>query len=103
MAFEKKAGARISKDLAKEMIESYEKDNKDQTRSIYFDKASLQSLLNTPDSVGVKIFFSKKDGKNTLVLVPVNEIGQPLWEDDEAKSRGGFGALNVGNPCPPYC
>src|SRR5687767_14971089 len=106
MAFNKKAGARISKQQAMEMIESFDKDNQGKsTKSVYFDKQSLQSLLDTPGSVGVKIHYAKgKEGNHTLVLVPVDELGMALWEDDQAKSKDGeYGALNVGSPCPPYC
>jgi hypothetical protein len=105
MAFNKKAGARITKQQAMEMIESFEKDNQGKsTKSVYFDKASLQSLLDTPGAVGVKIHYAKgKEGNHTLVLVPVDEMGIALWEDEAAKPKGDFGALNVGSPCPPYC
>jgi hypothetical protein len=105
MAFNKKGGARITKQMAMEMIESFEKENQGKSaKSIYFDKDSLQSLLDTPGCVGVKIHYAKgKEGNNTLVLIPVDQDGLALWEDEQAKSKDDFGALNVGNPCPPYC
>jgi hypothetical protein len=104
MAFEKKAGAKISKQQAMEMIEAFEKENKGKTRSVYFDKGMIQSLIDTPDCVGVKIHFAKKNDINTVVLIPIDELGASLWEDSAPKSKdGGFTALNVGSPCPPYC
>lgn len=101
MAFLKKGGSKISKSEAMNMIEGFHKDKKDHVRSIYYDKDNIQSLINTPGCAGVSIYFAKTGaGNTTVVLVPVNEEGQSIWESDQDK---GFSALEVGNPCPPYC
>ena len=95
MAWNKKAGKKISKDEATKMIDSFQKEKKDHIRSIYYDKEMLQSLINTPGCAGVSIYFAKNGNEDALVLVPVDENGKAIWD--------GESALEVGNPCPPYC
>ena len=101
MTWMKKGGSKISRQQAMEMIDGFHKENKDHVRSIYYDSEMMQSLLNTPRCAGVSIYFAKNEKETTLILVPVDETGQAIWEDDAA--RGGYSALDVGSPCPPYC
>lgn len=101
MAWNKKGGAKISRQQAMNMIDGFQKQNKDHVRSIYYDKEALQSVLDTPGCAGVSIYFAKGDTGPTLVLIPVDENGKNIWEDE--KSKGGFTAMDVGNACPPYC
>jgi hypothetical protein len=95
MAFEKKGGKNISKQLAMTMIENFHKDKKDHVRSIYYDKEMLHALISTTGCVGVQIYFAAGDTGPTLVLMPVDENNRVI--DGEST------ILDVGNPCPPYC
>jgi len=117
MAWEKKAGKVITKQKATDMIERYQKEHKDATRSVYYDVDILRQLIDTKGAAGVSIFFAKNDeGRNTVVLYPVDANGKIIYENEstalktastdslEAASNTTTGTgVNVGSPCPPYC
>jgi hypothetical protein len=114
MAWNKKAGKTVGNQKAQEMIDRYQKEHKDSTRSVYYDVDVIRGLLEVNGVEGISIFFAKNDaGLNTVVLYPVDADGKIIKnrESSELKTADTDSALaadlstavNVGSPCPPYC
>lgn len=107
MEWNNKAGKSITKVKADEMIDRYQKENKNGIRSIYFDKDVIQGLLEIKGCEGISIIFAKNgEGNNTVVLMPVDEQGKNIYERSDTEislTRTKEAAVNVGSPCPPYC
>jgi hypothetical protein len=113
--FKSNVGSKVSKKDAMEWIDKYDKEmRKDKgadTRSIFYGRDALLSILSQEGSTGITFYLALKYNeavkKETvqLVLVPTREDGTLIWPEDDisAKVDGSAGAFDFGTQCPPYC
>ncbi|MDN3204291.1 molecular chaperone DnaK [Algoriphagus sediminis] len=93
---------------------------KDQTNWVFFDRETLEGLLDKagkdPKKSGIKFYFTEYtteiaeqfygkeaeeyDGRLTLVMSPANLDGDSA---KDVESRDGGTYANRGNQCPPKC
>lgn len=114
--FKPSEGKEVPKSEAMAWIEKYDsemrKDKDADTKSIFFGKDVLAKLIQGK-SAGITFFLGlrysedvKKEVVN-LIMVPTSEDGNLLWESSETTQNladdGGYGAFDIGFPCPPYC
>jgi hypothetical protein len=87
----------ISFDNAKVLTKAYRDNNPNQVKGGYFSKKAINSLLDQPDCVGIRIYFGNDVNKvMKIVIVGVNE-----GEDDLIEATNL--CLDFSIPCPDRC
>jgi hypothetical protein len=110
--FKPTIGGSVPKSDADLWIEDYDKEHrKDKgkdTKSVFYGKDVLLSILNQEGCTGISFFLASKHSdfaqKKTvqLVLVGRKEDGTLLW-GTEGKDGGDPGSVDTGLTCPPTC
>jgi hypothetical protein len=91
---ERPKGQHISKDEFEKMMKKYEKNNPKKTKSVNFDKATFQRILDDPATETVSVYFGEEeDGTNTVMIIGLDAEDRLLYATAE----------NKGASCPPYC
>jgi hypothetical protein len=112
--FKPNDGGKVSRSNAEKWIKKYDDDHRKEkekdTKSVFFGKDFLTTIMNTPGATGISFFFAKKYSDHAkkdvldLVLVPTKEDGTLLWPSSiEGKDGTDDMAYDSGKPCPPYC
>lgn len=113
--FKPSVGSAITRTDANDWIEKYDrevrKDKAKDTKSVFYGRDILLSLLAQDGCAGITFFlglkyndYAKKDTVQ-LVLVGTTEDGTLMWpESTSGKDGNGGGTVaDGGSPCPPYC
>jgi len=84
----------IDLETASKLTKRYrEKIQSGATISSAFNKMSISAIMDQPECVGLRMYYAVADnGKDTLVLVGVNEEGDDLYEGK---------LMEWGGECPP--
>jgi len=89
----KNPGSPISKAEFDKMRAAYDAKHPKKTKSVLFNKESIQPLLDNPKTKSIKIFFGlNEDGAETLMLQALDDKGEETTPP-----------VNRGQLCPPYC
>lgn len=93
--FNSEAGKMISENLASRRRGAFTATFPNMIRGYYFGKEAYKSLLELPESVGIRIHQGIDDnGKQVMILTPVGRDGETLYSTL---------IYEFGAPCPPYC
>lgn len=116
--FSPEVGSEVSEAEAKQWIEKYDAQLKDKgkdTRSVFFGRDILLSLLAQHGCSGISFMFAMRYSEYakkevlSLVLVGRREDGTLIWPDNsegkDAISMATKSGMTVdhGTYCPPYC
>lgn len=94
MSFNGNEGGSISEAVAKQMTQAYKKMYPGTTKGVFIGKTNINSLLNRPDSMGIRVYFAQNElGENTIVMVSAKSN-----EDDDLGL-----IIDTGVPCPNRC
>lgn len=102
MAFTGKEGASISVEEAQAMISRYRtkfetqdgSDTPSITRSVFSGREIIQTILDQKECVGIRFYFSERDGYQDLVMIGVDKDENDLVKGVIADRT---------KPCPPSC
>jgi hypothetical protein len=100
--FQKTIGGPIPKADAEAWIGAYNKKHPDEPRAFFFGTDIIESVLNQPGAVGMRIYLGYDKDQLQAVLIAAAEDGKDIWSSD-SKDGGGQNAADSAFPCPPYC
>jgi hypothetical protein len=116
--FKPSVGKKIEKSEADKWIQKYDneyrKDNKAQTKSVFYGRDVLLDILSKDGCAGISFFFcvqpNKAEGKDALglVMAGTTEDGQLMDNSDtttlaKASATSTYTTYDSGTHCPPYC
>jgi hypothetical protein len=109
--FKRNVGSKVSKADAKQWIDKFDKERKKDTKSVFYGRDAIMSILSNPSVTGISFFFCRKPKSDKtgdmddLILVGTFEDGSlNLGESDTlTKLDDGQGTYENGLPCPTYC
>ena len=87
-------GEIIPKELGQELIQNFVVTHPTAIKAHSFDKSLLLELLESPETVGMRIYYAYENGAPCLVLVAMDSDGNDLADNP---------VIERGKPCPPYC
>lgn len=97
MELNAKTGSIITKERAKELINSFQNQYKDEINSSFIGSDNVKHILSQESCMGIRIYngFDEDKQKMSLVLVGVDENGKEILEDGII-----YDDMSV---CPPFC
>ena len=112
--FDPNDGGKVLRDEAEKWIKKLDNEHRPEkdkdTRSIFFVKEFLKSLLETPDCAGISFFLAKKFSDHAkkdvinLVLLPTKADGTLLYASgSDGKDMATQYVWDTGKTCPPTC
>ncbi|AII51020.1 hypothetical protein [Hymenobacter sp. APR13] len=82
-------GQSITLDEAKAWTATYQHDNPDKLRSVYFSNSVFTELMAQPNTKGIRIYLANNGSTDTMVLVSANSTTD-LVEDGYKVFNGGL-------------
>src|SRR5687768_13530364 len=110
--FKPNVGAKVPKADAEKWIEKFDKERKKDTRSVFFGRDVILSILAEDTTAGISFFFARKEDSiskkdaDTLVMVGTTEDGTLLWDvgtTNATSANTSMGTYDNASQCPPYC
>ncbi|WBO85075.1 hypothetical protein [Hymenobacter yonginensis] len=86
-------GQSITLDEAKAWTATYQHDNPDQLRSVYFSNSVFTELMAQPNTKGIRIYLANNGNADTMVLVSANSTADLVDE--------GYKLFDNGQLSPP--
>lgn len=108
--FKPSIGVKITKAQAQEWAGKWDKDRKKDTKSVFFGRDAILTILADSRATGITFMFVRKfDDKqkkdiDDLVMVGTSEDGTLLWDAPTNNlTTGTSQTYDGGTGCPPYC
>lgn len=99
----KSTGKVVAFSEVKPLIEAFQKENPNEIRAVAYGKEALENVLSQKGCVGVRFYFAKENGNNTLVFVGVDKNMNDIKSSANARTNDGGDAGANGMPCPQFC
>jgi hypothetical protein len=109
--FKPTIGSRITKAQAIEWSEKFDKERRKDTKSVFFGRDAILTILADSRATGITFMFARKyDDKqkkdiDDLVMVGTTEEGTLLWDAPTTLTltTQTSQTYDGGSTCPPYC
>lgn len=86
-------GQSITLDQAKDWTATYQHDNPDKLRSVYFSSSVFTELMAQPNTKGIRIYLANNGSADTMILVSANSSTDLIAE--------GYKVFDNGQLSPP--
>ncbi len=100
----KNIGNEVPPEKGKQWIKTYQDQNPDSLKAVFYGSDILQAILDQQNCVGIRIYKAiGDDGLETFVLVGAKGNGNNIWPSSTGDSTPQGIVAENGHPCPPYC